>query len=408
MKSSYTVERINQGVLEHLSTDDSYEIENILNLSIRPQYFSAGRTGYYTLKKPICIDGIIYTCVKFKGIGYGEPNTSIWYPPGTKYFYRDAAHFGFSPDGVPVETFSDIAPFGGILYSRALNEFNAFEQMRKNNISCLCQYLVVKYDSIFKGIKEEHLGCVVSLCEDNPPIRMGKLLIDISMLTKEELIYLNSISQLILSKEYTSKTQFDLWQHIARLYASNIRKMNEAGIYLHSGGWHNIQFSLQRKDIVLVDVDATRMFTELNPKIHALYALRDLVSCIYWLLGSLNQPEIIHVINADVLNDYNFVYYLLSGYLENSNRLLYSLSKKITKYYIESCFIHAKEKEKDLINLTKDELDKYELKKMDFFDYCFQLIYPAFLMEKSNTINHDTIKEYIPFSISCLVKRGDD
>lgn len=141
----------------------------------------------------------------------------------------------------------------------------------------------------------------------------NRVLIAPEKLSEKEYEYFNLISNEILQMNYSHESQWALCQYVAKQYSKSIRNLNEIGLYIHSGGWSNIQFSLQKKDIVLIDLDSTRELCEKPKSIWGLYAVRDLVSNIYRLLINFYNPHTICIVNEGIIRDTDLVYFLLAG-----------------------------------------------------------------------------------------------
>lgn len=385
------IEIKNDAVLSLLSNDDIANLNDVLSFKSRANYFSIGRTGYLPLKTPIVINGTNYKGIKIKGCGYGSPNDNKWEAPGLRPFVRESPHFGFNNDGMPIKTFSQNAPFGGITLLRALAEYKNFSVLIENNVNCLYPLMVVRYDAKFD---DDCLAAMVALCHDYPPIRMNRLLIAPGKLSEKEYEYFNLISNEILKTNYSYESQWALCQYVAKQYSKSIRNLNEIGLYIHSGGWSNIQFSLQKKDIVLIDLDSTRELCEKPKSIWGLYAVRDLISNIYRLLINLYNPKTICIVNEGIIKDTDLVYFLLAGYFEGENsHILKYCSREILSQYLD-CFSNIKQIEAIMEQLDEYEQKQYELNMFEFYNHCMKLLYPIFTQSQSKLINEQTLPIY--------------
>ena len=394
---TYTQIIIDRNIYDLFSIEDVNSLEKIICFDQHAEYFNNGRTCYYKLKKPIMVNDIIYKCVKLKGLGYGDTEGQ-WEFPGKECFHRPDPHIGFDKDGHTILTYSADAPFGGIYFAKAENEVNNFRTLLDNDITCLLPVELIKYDISFCG---KPLGCDVILCEDYPPIRMNRLLISVSALSRKEREYFNKLSTCLGLGNYNSSNQLQLWAKIADQYGKAIRKMNEVGLCLHSGGWSNIQFSLQRKEVVLIDLDSVQSLNLFPHKLRALYALRDFISNLYRFLINLYNPDSISLVNESLLYKFQFPYYFLRGYFSQaSSSELYQLSKKITAYYIHSCFNAIKQIESNMLTIPLCKQKKMELNVFSFYDYCLKLLYSLFLEEDTLTKNIHTIAQYAGPSIT--------
>lgn len=370
-----------------LSDDDINEIERIIKFDKHGKYYSKGRTCYYHLITPININNTLYSYVKLKGCGCYESD-KLFIKPGEKSFIRRDPHFGIDELGYPKMAFSDIAPYGGILLDRAINEYNNFDILNQNSVSSLIPMYVYKYDEIKFSNKE--LGVSISLCEDTEPLRMDKLLYTNELMPKEYKDYYKKIFEL----EFLTKTNLDLndkerlIKRIAYYYGSEIRKFCNSGLYIHSGGWSNIQYSFKNKNVVLIDLDSSRKNN--NESLELLLNCRDLVSNIYRLFINLYNPNCIKDYTENEIRKTNYIFFILKGFFKNicDSKLLF-VSNNINDYYINNCFNRIKSIEKIMLNMTDEDAREYELDIMSFYDYCMNEISNLLYEERNLNIYND-------------------
>ena len=365
-----------------ISPGDKKEIDKIVELYKRGTYYSQGRTCYYKLNNVINVDGIDYLYVKIKGCGCYENDGTITHP-GLKPYYRKDPHFGISELGHPILLCSDVAPYGGILLNRAVNEFDNFTILRKNNVSTLLPLYVYKYtDLTFNG---NELGVSVSLCESVEPFRFDKLLQTNDLMSTE---YKN-FYQDVYESQFNKRTQLDindkyrLIKRIGFLYGNEIRNFCNSGLYIHSGGWSNIQYSFKNKRVVLIDLDSSRIIQ--NESLRMLQNCRDITSNIYRLFINMYNPNCIKDYSNEIILDTNYVYSILRGFCYNAdNKELVDISNRINNYYIENCFNRIKKIENVMNEISDDEAKKYELDIMKFYDFCMTELSDVMLRENTS------------------------
>lgn len=368
----FTVLKSNANIT--LEQYDDWQISNIIRFVKKGVNYSNGRTCYYILKYPIFYNNIWYYSVKIKGAGFYDKNKEV-IRPGLSDFVRREPHYGFDKNGNAVQIFSDIAPFGGITESKAANEYNNFEYLSRKGISTLIPYKLLKYDKL--TYRSENLAVVVSLCTEKHPIRLYKLLWPDKSNSDEESGYYASILEKegIIGNIKSFKVRSMLIKRIAEKYALEVKKFSESGMYIHSGGWSNIQYNSQTNSVVLVDLDSSRRISNERLKFKELYSIRDLISNIYRLLISLYNPNIILQYNEKILRENNYVYHLLLGYFPNvKEKELLRISNDIMNYYIVNCFNEIKDIEFKMNTMTQKESEKYELKMFEFYDFCLRKI----------------------------------
>lgn len=364
----FTVMKHNSNIV--LDKYDDKQISDIVRFVKTGVNYSNGRTCYHILKYPIIYNNIRYCSVKIKGAGFYSNDKEV-VKPGLSDFVRREPHYGFDKNGNAVQVFSDIAPFGGMTESKATNEYNNFEYLSEKGISTLIPYKLLKYNDL--TYRNESLAVVVALCTEQHPIRLYKLLWPAEKNSEEESSYYASILERegIVGNIKLFNIRIMLIKKIAEKYALEVRKFSESGLYIHSGGWSNIQYNSQTKNVVLVDLDSSRHISDECSKFHRLYSIRDLISNIYRLLISLYNPNIILQYDETVLKNNNYVYYLLRGYFPEVNEEeLQKTSNDIMNYYIINCFNKIKAIEFKMNVMTQEESKKYELVMFEFYHFC--------------------------------------
>ena len=380
------IEKIKNNNEVKLSEYDLNQLEKIIKFENHGKYYSNGRTCYYKLKKPIHIRNTVYSYLKIKGCGIIEEN-GIFVRPGTKSFIREDPHFGIKQNGVAELVYSDIAPYGGITLSRALNEYNNFKILCDNEVSSLIPVCVYKYDDLFFDGKQ--MGVSISLCENNKPLRMDKLLYIDKLIPEEYKKFYEEIYFLEFNENTTLnfKNKCALINRISYKYGMEMRKFCDSGLYIHSGGWSNIQYSIDRKNVVLIDLDSSMEIH--NNTMIPLLNCRDLISNIYRLFINLYNPNCISNFDEDVIKCYNFTLSILDGFFNNIElEKIEYVSKQINIYFINNCFNEIKQIEDIMLNITDEQVKKYELNILEFYDFCMKLIFPLIIDEykvKSNS-----------------------
>lgn len=366
-----------------LSKHDKKQIKKILSCKQEGIYNNSGRTCYYMLKDPIEHDNIVYRSVKIKGCGYKNIETSIYRKVGNEEFVRKEPHIGFNHDKSIKFVYSQNAPLGGITLKRAKQEYNNFKLLYNAGVSTLLPYEVVLYKN--KRCNKQKIGASIALCEDEYGFRLNKLLYENKYINANEMEYYNLVlyNEGILGNIYDISTRLKLCYIIAKKYAKEIKKFSKSGLYIHSGGWSNVQYSLSKKNIVLIDLDSSRRIDTNDIELIKLYSIRDFISNIYRLLISLYNPKVIHQINKQILTDNNLVFALLEGYFDSIDRkILFEKSNNILKLYFDTCFDKIKSIEDVMDNILEEDKKNYELNMAEFYKYCLELLTP--LIDKAD------------------------
>ena len=348
-----------------LSDKDFKNLLKIVSLEKDGIYYDNGRTCYYQLGVPVTVGGKRYTYLKIKGNGILiNKKVSIF---NKKEFVRIDPHYGFDSNDNPILVKSKPAPYGGMLLDRAINEFNNFELLVSSGVSSLYPFCVFKYSNL--KFHNQSLGAIVALSEE--PYRFNKILfhdIPDNYIKYYKKVFYNEFGY---DTDFLFEDKAKLIQQVAYKYAKEIKKMSECGLYIHSGGWSNIQYSFFDKNIVLVDLDSS-VYNKLNKDI---LKYRDLVSNIYRLFINLYNPNCIGDYNEIIIRKTNYCYYLLKGYFNNINdNILNNISDEINDYFIVNCFNSIKEIECIMNQIPSQEVKRMELDIFEFYSYCMSLI----------------------------------
>lgn len=355
-----------------LNLYDYNELIKIICLEKQGIYYNIGRTCYYKLKFPIKVNNVTYKYLKIKGNGILENGKVKIY--NNREFLRSDAHFGYDENGNETLIESDTAPYGGILLKKALNECDNFELLQKNNVSTLIPVYVFEYKDLF--FNKQSMGCSVALCEN--PYRFDKLLY--SNIPEDYREFYKSVfyNEFGYETDLNFNDKNKLINIICSKYTKEIKKFSETGLYIHSGGWSNIQYSFSSKNVVLTDLDSSKKIN--NKKFILKIFCRDLVSNIYRLYISLYNPLSIGNYNESLLTKLNYCYSLLDGYFDGKyNGDVLRISNEINKYYIDSCFARIKKIEKKMLDIPDDMVKKYELKIFEFYHFSIDKIMPIMI-----------------------------
>lgn len=349
-----------------LTDEDLTSLLEIVRLEKKGIYYDTGRTCYYQLKKPVIIGNKKYTYLKIKGSGVLENDKVNIF--SDKEFSRVDPHYGFDTNDNPILVKSKPAPYGGILLDRAINEFNNFTLLISSCVSSLYPLYVFEYKNL--KFYDQKLGVIVALSEE--PYRFNKILfhnIPDNYIKFYKNVFYNEFGY---NTDFSFEDKTKLIQRLAYKYAREVKKMAECGLFIHSGGWSNIQYSFSDKNIVLVDLDSS-LKNKLNKNI---LKYRDLISNIYRLFINLYNPNCIQDYNEKIIKENNYCYYLLDGYFDGiiNSEFLIKISNKINDYFINNCFNNIKKIENIMNYISDQEVKKMELNIFEFYSYCMCLI----------------------------------
>lgn len=365
----------------------------------QPTFVTQGRTAWYKLDNPIASAGyanLKLRAVKMKGIGVWNPEgrhadekLEKPIPPTDKIYGREGPHFGFNANGKIVKIHSEDAPYGGICHNRAVMEYENALRLFEANVPSIVPLAVIKYPGL--SFNNREMGAVLSLCPGEEPCRFLYLGWEDKYIDKQSREFYNKVKERLGINGDLSDVNVKLQMSVklAEQFGRAVRGFSEAGLYIHSGGWENMQFDMDNGQIYLTDLDSSRDQKQLPERMRALQALRDFVSNIYRYVNKVYYPKAIKLYNLDNLMEYDVIYYLIKGYMpEISDNQIKSAARKIWRFFTPYLLIMKKNEEK-LDTIPKPVRKSFKFDIDDLYILCLHLLYPLFLQTKSSTICED-------------------
>ncbi|WP_066501590.1 hypothetical protein [Abyssisolibacter fermentans] len=394
MRLNYKITHINENI--KLSKEDYNDIIAQVSWQKTPSFFTPGRTGWYKLKQPINIgEGVYVKAAKLKGVGVWNPDGRhakkaevVPIPPTDKTYLREAPHFGFDIDGKIKLIHSEDAPYGGICHHRAVQEYENAQILQKNNVYSILPYMVIEYPDLYFHNKK--LGVAISLSTSSEPYRFLQLGWNYKYVDAKLQSFYEEIKEIfgIGSSLEKQEGKLELSKIIGQQFGRAVRGLTESGLFIHSGGWENIQFCFQRKNILLTDLDSTKRIEIIPDKMKAIQGLRDFISNLYRYVNKLYYPKAISVYQLDVLLQYDVILSLMKGYFYDlEEESLKEVSDKIWKYFA-FYFYQFRRLGDRLMDMPKELRKSLKFEFDVFYLLCLNLLYPLFLKTNSNTINH--------------------
>lgn len=278
-----------------------------------------------------------FPAVKLKGVGIWNPEHAgfysgvhqgeIWneaHPPTTvEYAYTSQTqHFGITNEGEYTLLYSEAAPFGGITYNRASQEYTNGLRLFAQGVCVTVPFLVVQYhQQWFNGQK---LGAVVSFLPDCHPFRLHLMLFDRTKLPEDQQRFVNrvyrSFGRNTDNLSYTD--QIRVISCLYQQYGQVLRDFAEAGFYRHSGGLDNVYYQCENTRVFLTDFDSSRALQEVPAEVRPLQILRDFSSVLFKFFSRLCRTDLLHVHQLAVLRAYDPLYNALSGFFPDVEQSL--------------------------------------------------------------------------------------
>lgn len=406
MKINYKIDKVNEKV--ELSGLDYTHLFRIISWEEVPHFQTPGRTGWYLLNTPVLLDnGVLIKALKLKGIGLWNPEgrnakeAQLQPIPPTKEAYRRRSlHVGFSNDGTIVRIPSEDAPYGGILLRRARMEYDSAEVLQKNHVPSILPYMVVEYpDLVFHG---EMMGVAICGCVEQKPYRLLHLGWEYKYVPEHLQRFYNQIALQngICDSLETFKGKLKLSVLIGEQYGKAIRGLTESNLYIHSGGWDNIQYDFSRNTVFLTDLDSTRSNKVLSDKVKAISGVRDVVSCLYRYVNKLYYPKAIGVYDVGNLLKYDVIAAIIKGYFYDIDEFrCVQVARKIWRFFLPY-FCELKKLGEEIHTLSSPLRKTLKMELDMFYLVSLHYLYPIMLSVQSRTVmscsmTADEYEEYV-------------
>lgn len=364
-----------------------------------PTFLTQGRTAWYKLDKYISIDGYApmnLKAVKMKGVGvwnpkgrHAEEKQEIPIPPTSKVYEREGPHFGFNSEGKIVMIHSEDAPYGGICHHRAVMEYENARRLFEAGVPSIVPFVVIKYNGLY--FREKELGAVLSLCPEDVPYRFLFLGWEDKYVDKEILDYYRRVQKRlgVEGRLEDADTRLKISVIIAEQYGKAVRGFSEAGLFIHSGGWENIQFDMENAQVFLTDLDSSKDQEILPERMRPIQAVRDFVSNLFRYVNKVYYPKAIRLYTLENLLRYDIVFHLIQGYMpEIPDGKIKEISEKIWHFFMPY-FTIMKKNQDNLDTIPKNIRKSFKFDTDLFYLLCLNLLYPEFLKANSSVIKSD-------------------
>ena len=395
---SFDQVEIPQGELQTLFKIASWEIQ--------PQFPYPGRTAWYAFRKPAHLKNDPkrkFYAAKLKGVGVWNPGRAHLYsgvhedgssekptPPTTQEYKFTASipHFGFSENGCFKAVYSEPAPFGGILYRRALQEYENATALLAQGVPAVVPLWVAKLPACYR-FKGEDMGIVCMLSEEVEPYRLHLIHFGEGELTEREHTYYMGLRRAVgvPSDCPDEDTRLCVINALARQIGKLMHDFSAAGLYRYSGGWEDLQFCVKKKGLFLVDLDSSRRISELTGCTKPLQILRDLSSSLHKLLNTFYFPTVMEKYTFSKLVAYDPVFEMLSAYFPASPKEeVKKASTHFWSYFAPHFFLMKRYRDQMLTEWEDERRKSYKMDDDIFFTLSILNLFPLYCQSDLNSI----------------------
>jgi hypothetical protein len=322
---------------EGVNISDS-ELDRVLSAAswqTKPKFLRRGRVARHLLQEPASLKKNPerqLTVAKLKGIGVYDPAKFGKYrdhilgefsdeplQPTTKPLDEFAVypHVGINNLGEFAIVYGAVAPIGGIVYERALREYRNAMTLYEHNVPSIIPLAVLKYNGMI--FQDQPMGAVISLSSEPAPYRLSEVQYLAATQRGQnpgaDAYYDKVCESLDIDGDPADETvRMQAIQILARQTGKLMRDFSLAGLYRYSPEWSNFEYSFERKEVFLTDLDSVRDIAELSLEHQRLQILRDLGSLVYRLIGKFGTPTSLDHYSLKNLLAYDPLAEMLLGY----------------------------------------------------------------------------------------------
>ena len=305
-----------------------------------PAFSVRGRSAWHILREEVFLQSnpsYKLRAAKLKGIGVWNPVTTAKNrdslivpesntprPPTTQPLHSFATypHLGFNADQEYCIVLGKVAPVGGILHSRAVQEFENAKYLIEKGLPCIVPLGVVLYDEYtFNG---QPMGAVISLSPCVEPYRVSEIkygaVTRLGEDPKKDLYCKHILESLNVESNPASEVnRLNAINIIARKIGKIIHDFSISGLYRYSAEWGNFEYNFDNQNVVLTDLDSTCFTAALAPEFKTLQTIRDLGTLLYRTIAKFSTPQALSHYTLKNLLKFNPLAEVLAGYFPNAD-----------------------------------------------------------------------------------------
>lgn len=391
-----------------ISQGDMDQLLKIASWQTMPKFPYPGRTAWHVLSEPAYLKndpGRKYYAAKLKGVGVWNPSNAHLYsgvhqkqgasseapmPPTTEEytFTASIAHIGFTESGDFEEVHSESAPFGGILHRRALEEFENATRLIGLGVPSVAPLLVAKLPDSYTFM-DEPMGVIIALSEEPAPYRLHLIHFGEGELTEPEHRYYCSLRKAlgISGDACDEKGRLEAVCALAGQIGKLMHDFSASGLYRYSGGWEDLQFCVEKKQLFLVDLDSSRRLDELPSGVRPLQILRDLSSSLHKLLNTFYYPTVVDRYSFSNLVACDPVFEMLSAYFPASSKEnIKKASLRYWNYFVPYLFMMKRHREQILNEWDEERRKSYKIDDPTFYTLSVLNLFPLYCESDLNAV----------------------
>lgn len=144
-------------------------------------------------------------------------------------------------------------------------------------------------------------------------------------------------------------------------YGSRIQGFARAGLYRHAGGADNVIYSVERKQLLMIDLDSSRDLADVPQPNQGLEVLRDVASIMYRFLGGICRPSRTNPLPVEEIMENDPLGAVIAGFFgPESGEATNELAKALWLAYLPHHFVIERNSEPILTEYAQHSLHTWQ------------------------------------------------
>ncbi|MCA1241101.1 hypothetical protein LC092_01485 [Stappia stellulata] len=368
-----------------------------------PTFTRRGRGAWEQLHEPVALKSdpsVTFHAAKLKGVGLWNPilpgdaeysnklhddasNDPV--PPLTDLleYLVTYPHFGISNEGEYKYAYSSPSPIGGIVHERAHREFWSSQRLIEHGVPSIAPLAVIEYDETLR-FQGQPMGAVITLSPGSASYRISEILFGAGLTRGTDPafdVHYDGIRESlgIEGDPDDERVRLKVIQALAREAGKLLHDFSLTEMYRYSGDWGNFVYSVESKQLFLIDLDSVQDINHLPGPAKAMQAWRDLVSAIYRMVGKIGYPTALDKYTLENLMEFDPITAKISGYFPDiPEEEIRPLSRRLWGYFIPHLFLLKKHREAIRNDWDGDRRKSYKMDHDLFYILAMTTLRPLF------------------------------
>src|SRR6185437_13165630 len=166
---------------------------------------------------------------------------------------------------------------------------------------------------------------------------------------------------------------------LAKRIGRLIHDFSAAGLYRYSPEWSNFEYSFDRDEVFLTDLDSVLSLYSLPEELRALQVLRDLGALIYRLVSKFGTPSALHQYSLGNLLAFDPIRETLAGYFPATDiDQLDVASKRLWNAFVPHLFLLKKHQREVKSEWSSERRRSYKMDHDLFYVLTITSLFPFY------------------------------